>query len=533
MMPVVGKQFWQVSLNEQLNNVDFYAFIESDMAPDTLNMTAQQCLDSLQENIETFRSTKLKESYVWAYNYPKWVFCPDFNLPYSDGYWRPLDSYDAQPSGTLPVIHIDTKNAEQVTTKEYYIPGTFWMDNCEGTQYKPLGSKSSPLKLEIKGRGNWTWFQSHKKPYKIKFDKKQEPLGLDVSKHFVLKVDAEDRSGYLRNETGFEVSRILNMPYTTTQRPVELIMNGEYMGLYFLCEKIRVEDGRVEIQEQKDYETDPYKITGGWLLETRGYDNPIVAFKGCFLKSESPELFSPQQQQYITKFILAADSCINVPDKEDKGIEQYIDLDSYARFYVIHEIMDNIEAFDGSLNMYKDIGEDSKLHFGPVWDFDNSFMNTTSDRFVLDYNYYPYMWIKEVVKFPAFQQKVREVWNEFCEADGLNRIKAHAYEWRQSFKDAEISDKKRWRTYASSHTEKAPDELLNLLSRKVTWLNKQWGEMLVGDVNKNGKIDVVDVTVLINMVLGVDTTDFIHADVNCDGEVDVRDLTALINMILK
>lgn len=53
-----------------------------------------------------------------------------------------------------------------------------------------------------------------------------------------------------------------------------------------------------------------------------------------------------------------------------------------------------------------------------------------------------------------------------------------------------------------------------------------------GDVNGDGKVNVSDVTTLVNMILGVIPKDEEHADVNGDGKVNVSDVTALINIIL-
>lgn len=57
-------------------------------------------------------------------------------------------------------------------------------------------------------------------------------------------------------------------------------------------------------------------------------------------------------------------------------------------------------------------------------------------------------------------------------------------------------------------------------------------ETLPGDVNDDGKVNVSDVTTLINMILGLQTMDQTRADVNGDGKVNVSDVTTLINIIL-
>ena len=56
----------------------------------------------------------------------------------------------------------------------------------------------------------------------------------------------------------------------------------------------------------------------------------------------------------------------------------------------------------------------------------------------------------------------------------------------------------------------------------------------LGDVNGDESIDVTDVTMLVNYILGNANGNFIvdNADINQDGEIDVTDVTALVNIIL-
>lgn len=551
MNPVDGRQWWKFSLSKKLSGIDHYCFIDSDTPSDTFAMVPRQYVDSLSLALgDEFQSTLLfgVDSNIWGNhydgnNYPSWVFCPSFKIPNTNGYWRPIDSYDATPSGTLPLVHVNTTDSLDIFSKDYYIKGTFWLDNCGIEGYESLGSEEKPLDLEIKGRGNYSWAYTYKKPYRIKFDKKQSPLGLDKSKHFILRSNSLDYTGYLKNETGFEVSRQMEMPYTPRELPVELILNGDYVGLYFLCEKIRVEEGRVEITEQKEYETNPEKITGGWLIENRALSNIIHAqyenndphLPWLSFESASPENWSIEQQKYISDLLFKTDSCIHVPNKNNRSWEQYIDINSLAHFYVIHEVLDNVEAYNASLYMYKEIGENEKFHFGPVWDFDNSFTKgTTQDQFVIDYTFFPVMWMREIVKFPRFQHEVRKVWKKFCDKNVLDKVNAHAMQWRDLLTVAEKSDKKRWRGYGSAHPESAPDEFLEKVANKVAWLNEQWTYSLPGDVNGDGTVNVSDATALVNTILGITPMDSnsYYSDIDGNGQINVSDLTSLIHIIL-
>ncbi|MGM9868606.1 MAG: choice-of-anchor J domain-containing protein, partial [Sodaliphilus sp.] len=55
---------------------------------------------------------------------------------------------------------------------------------------------------------------------------------------------------------------------------------------------------------------------------------------------------------------------------------------------------------------------------------------------------------------------------------------------------------------------------------------------LIGDVNGDGKLDVSDITALVNTILGTEQYPTTVCDINADGEVNVSDVTALVNLIL-
>ncbi|MBR5101927.1 MAG: hypothetical protein IK092_02240, partial [Muribaculaceae bacterium] len=161
MIPVKDTQWWQLDLSEKLSGIDHYAFIESDMPADTVMMNPRHFVDSLSTVLEdSFKSTILygmnRTKYGVHYdenNNQSWVYCPMSHDFSTNGYWRPVDSYEAEPSRTLPIIYINTKDSTDVTTKDYYIAGTLWIDNCDIEGYELLGSEKKPLDMELKGRG--------------------------------------------------------------------------------------------------------------------------------------------------------------------------------------------------------------------------------------------------------------------------------------------------------------------------------------------------------------------------------------------
>ncbi len=177
------------------------------------------------------------------------------NLTFTNGgYYTYSMQKDASPEVRITATGAVGK-AVPIVSKEEYVAGTYYIDALGLQGYESLGSEAKPLPLQIRGRGNYTWKDFDKKPYRLKFDKKASPLGMNKSKHFVLLAHADDNMCFLRNTVGFELSRQLGLAYTPEQRPVEVVLNGDYIGLYMLNENIRVDADRVNITEQADEET--------------------------------------------------------------------------------------------------------------------------------------------------------------------------------------------------------------------------------------------------------------------------------------
>ena len=396
------------------------------------------------------------------------------------------------PSGTLPVMYINTENNTPVTSKDDYLNATYYVDAKGISGYENIGSAAAPLTLEIKGRGNYSWTGFNKKPYRIKLSDKQALLGMKKNKHFTLLAhadDAKDKKGYMRNAVGFEFSKMIGLAWTPEAKPLELVMNGDYIGLYFLTEHIRVDKDRVNIVEQEDEETDAQKITGGWLVEIDNYDSDphITIAEGgrytMWVTYKTPEVLSYQQETYLTQQIQLIDNLV-YGDKNSDQIWQYLDMDALARFYIVQELTDNYESFHGSCYLYKDMGENEKWKFGPVWDFGSSF-NRDKSQFLYQGDVWHNHWIPEICKFPAFMQHVKTVWKEFY-ATQFNSIFTFTSNQLTLLKTAASVDAQRWPDYnGNADLTKRINQVNERLRKNAEWLNSQWG----GDDNNNNNND--------------------------------------------
>ncbi len=387
--------------------------------------------------------------------------------------------YAAEPSGSLPLLYINTENGAAITSKEDYVNASLYLDANGVSGVEPVGSADAPVSLKIKGRGNYTWTGFDKKPYRLKFEKKVAILGMKKNKHFGLLANADDDLGFLRNAVGFELSRRLGLAWTPTAEPVEVFLNGNYIGLYFLTELVRVDPDRVDVVEQADNATDAEAVTGGWLIEIDNYDtDPHVEItegngERIIFTYKTPEVLSSEQGSYLISQMTAINAAIYASDKSSTEWEKYVDIDALARYYIVQEILDDCESFHGSCYMHKQLGSDTKWVFGPVWDFGNAYKRGTS-QFVWDKPTFNQTWIGEIYKFPRFQAKVKEVWSEFCTkhyADTKRYISAFA----TNISAAASADAARWPRYGNSDEQAAASSFLSKFVSKSKWLGQQWG----------------------------------------------------------
>ncbi|MBR4721595.1 MAG: CotH kinase family protein, partial [Muribaculaceae bacterium] len=410
------------------------------------------------------------------------VFVPDTGDNWAQGSWQSASNPvnpDLPYSGTLPVMYINTEGNAAITSTEVYLNATCYINNLGLEGYASLGSAEAPVTLQIKGRGNYTWTGFEKKPYRLKFTAKQAPLGMNKNKHFNLIAHADDDLGFLRNTVGFQLSRLLKLAYTPEQQPVEVILNGNYIGLYFITDKIRVEKDRVNIVEQADNATDEYAVTGGWLVEIDNYEEAgqvvITEGNGSTLRftMHTPEELSTEQRNYITSQVTAINQAIYASDKTSTAWESLVDMDALARYYIVQEVMDDAESFHGSCYLHKDIGYDTKWVFGPVWDFGNSF-HRGYNQFIYVNPPFGQSWIGEIAKFSRFQSKVVEIWRPFFGTD-YPSIDAFIDAFADQISAAAVADYNRWPSYGNRDIAARKAEFKNRIRQKTEYLRQQWG----------------------------------------------------------
>lgn len=382
-------------------------------------------------------------------------------------------------SGTLPVLYIHTENNKPITSKTEYIKADYWIDPMQCCEFEPLGSKSQPLSMQIRGRGHSSW-KGVKKPYKIKLDKKTALLGMPKNKHWALLKPDEG------NVAGYELGRIMNLGWSPRLQPIEVVLNDEYMGIYFLTETIRIDENRVNIYEQKDKETDPELIKSGWLVEVDNYPDdcqitvPENSQWNLTVKYHSPENLSKAQLDWLKSEFKAINQNIYSTDKTSTGWEEYIDIESMARFFILQEVMDNPDGFHGSFYLHKD--ENAKWTAGPVWDLSCYHREKTdyTFRMKVHYGFKPH-WIGELIQYDNFCKEVEKAWAEVYPGK-ISEIYDHIDDVMLPLAKAWEHNTERWNDDPSLSAAFRAERIKNSLRNNIEWFNNHLPHSQVSSV---------------------------------------------------
>ena len=221
--------------------------------------------------------------------------------------------------------------------------------------------------VEIKGRGNTTWIPP-KKPYQIKFEKKQDLFGLGASKKWVLLANYFDATN-LRNDFALTIARNAGLYGTTDGTFVELCIDGHDLGLYYLCHKAEIGAATLPLTDEEGVLFE---------LDQPGDDEEIsfVSLKGDHFNLKDAVSGDLAVQQKAAAIFEQKWNRFETDAYKGRWdlISEEIDVDSFAKYYLISELGMNLDATMTSFYIHMD-GPEDILHAGPAWDYDISFGN--------------------------------------------------------------------------------------------------------------------------------------------------------------
>lgn len=264
----------------------------------------------------------------------------------------------------FPQINITTNGGERITSKETYISANISIDGK-----KIYANYSGTIK--IRGRGNTTWTLP-KKPYRLKLDTKASLFGLSAERDWVLLANYLDGTHTL-NAIAMKAGKLLNIPFTNNIIPVELTLNGEYLGCYMFTEQVEVESNRVNVG------------TDGLLLELDSYFNETWQFKSAKYNLpvivKHPDLVNPSDLQPIRNEFEKFEELIINPNFPNNNYLEFIDEESIINYFIVNMLTGN-EELNHPKSTFMHKTKTGKFQMGPIWDFDWAYGYGINNNFV-------------------------------------------------------------------------------------------------------------------------------------------------------
>jgi len=318
------------------------------------------------------------------------------------------DSKYYQPTN-LPLFVIHSNNGLELENKDDIVFCNFCIINDNKIDVNNGGT------LKLKGIESLKY---DKKPYNVVFENAQQPLNFTSrSKRWALLGNYGDKT-LIRNLLSFEISRIFNDFFTVECTPVDLMINGKYKGLYHLCDKIEVSEYRVNIKKISNSD-----LSGGYMIEADGFaylgNLYFNSRKGIPVSIKYPDVdeITSEHKNYIREKFNELEMEIYNNNLTN------IDITSFAKFFLIEELVGNAEAYWSSF-LFKEKKND-KFYFGPIWDSDLTFDNDnrvypinckkdyifnhglaagTMDKF-----------INQIIKNDKVINEIKQIWKEITE----------------------------------------------------------------------------------------------------------------------
>ena len=303
---------------------------------------------------------------------------------------------NAPDSTNIPLIMINTNN--QLIVDEPKINVDFKViDNFPNSLNYPTDSGniySGIAGIEIRGSYSATLPQ---KPYGIETRDTQgnnnnvSLFGMPQENDWILIANYNDKT-FLRNVLSFDLFEKMGH-YAPRTKLCEVVVNDIYNGIYVFTEKIKRDNGRVDIAKLDLDDNFGDSLTGGYIFRVdywnqnnswiSNYNNPNFPNDAVRYVYNYPDYdeITVQQKNYIQNLVGDFEDALWSNDFEDPilGYRPYINTRSFIDYFIVNEFARNVDGFKKSRNFYKDkSSKDSLIYAGPVWDFDWAYKDHSS-----------------------------------------------------------------------------------------------------------------------------------------------------------
>jgi Spore coat assembly protein len=387
-----------------------------------------------------------------------------------------IDTSKYKQITNLPALYIELDDNVQLSSinKEDFVGGKYTLVNGKDVIYQ----KS----LEMKGRGNYSW-SFPKKPYALKLGTKADLLDMGDAKRWVLISNHSDKT-LMRNYLTMTLAYDLGAEFSPECEFVDFFVNGKHQGTYLLTEKIQINKNRVDVDWRKSalFEIEmEYRHSGNchYCIEL-----PSGVHVMMVDPDEDDATDKELEKRYVEYKTLLTAADISL----DKGYDEYskyIDVDSFVDWYIVNEFVKNYDSgFTTSCFFF--INREGKLTMGPVWDYDTCYGNQVVASCINPMGYHVkwspwYTMLNNDAKFTELLHKRwTELRNDGMFDDFLEKItetadyisksqKLDTKLWPEAMKSKDLRGDLALFTY-----EEELDYLITWVTRRITWLDRQW-----------------------------------------------------------
>lgn len=419
----------------------------------------------------------------------------------------------------IPVISVTTAPDDMIASREKYTSCVVDVFNCD----EKLEINEASAGIKVRGNssayyGDVSQILANKVPYRIKFDKKTNMLGLNNGAECKSWVLLKSDWDLIRNDIAFRFGRTImgDSNFCSDGQLVHLYVNEEFQGVYELCEQCQINPNRVDISEPEEGYTD---TDIGYYLELDNYatsdeDNHYISMDyenatatdingetRQFVPAEysiKNDLYSQNQIDFIDKYLnnlfkIVYEACENgkyykfdenydLVDSDvttaEEAVSNVMDIDSVRDMYILYEIVHDYDCGEGSFYMCVDLSKDSKcpkLKFTSPWDFNWAYNDSTEKYYAgafTDKNFVAKKgdrsnpWFIILCKQVWFMATVKEKWTEMSQEKLLQGCIKTEREYLKEY-DADLRKGEEWGPDSA-------EDLFNWIENRIYWLNSQW-----------------------------------------------------------
>lgn len=328
---------------------------------------------------------------------------------------------DPKVTARMRVIHRPGRRGNNVSDKPNQYAGRIGIE-LRGHSSQMFPKKSYALELrDRKGEGRDVGL-----------------LGMQEDDDWVLTANYSDKS-LMRNALAYGTAREVAGRYAPETRHVEVVLNGNYRGVYLLTQKVELGDGRVEAED-------------GWMLELvfgyqalgeRRFKSPRTGRPLLFTDPDEPDR---REVRRIRRDVMRFERALYGKRfrHPTRGWRAHADPAAAMDYVLLQELFGNQDAFHASTYFHRPPG--GRIVFGPLWDFDIAMGNTTMTRFrtTPGWNLRGRPYVGRLWQDGAFRRGLAARWRKLQVAGLRQRLHGMIARDARQLRGAQLRNFRRW-----------------------------------------------------------------------------------------